>query len=314
MNPRPGELEYLLSELYATTVNIPLTEENLFLNHNYQHLLVLQQPWYALAAIIDRMNEPAMRMRLRFLETPYIHDFISHQIAQVNLFTRDNTAQLEKAMFLLGLLHNPSYSEEDFCYHLDLIEKRIRENMKLTSTDIEKTAEVMLSDNVTVTEKLKTRPEVEHALFHINYVLYDVMMLEGERGTYHDRTSHIIQNFFHGHRRGVPLALSTLYLILAQRLKLPIYGVNLPRHFLLKFEVPGLDLFIDPHARGNLIYQGAIFQMLSRQTYPMNPRFLEACSFDAIVKRKIANLIAVYRRNGEADHINFLEKLSRELT
>ena len=54
-------------------------------------------------------------------------------------------------------------------------------------------------------------------------------------------------------KRGWPITLSVVYLILAQRLELPIVGVALPKHYIVKYTDSDHDIFIDPHNRGQIL-------------------------------------------------------------
>ena len=97
-------------------------------------------------------------------------------------------------------------------------------------------------------------------------------------------------------KTGIPVALSVIYLIVAWRLKLPIYGVNLPLHFILCYDYNYIMTYIDP-------YNGGIF--LSKETCI---KFLEANGFSAredyfvksdmtdIIKRLYKNLILLFKK------------------
>ena len=54
-------------------------------------------------------------------------------------------------------------------------------------------------------------------------------------------------------KRGWPITLSAVYLILAQRLELPIVGVGLPNRYIVKYTDNGQDIFIDPYNRGQIL-------------------------------------------------------------
>ena len=63
-------------------------------------------------------------------------------------------------------------------------------------------------------------------------------------------------------RRGQPLALALIALELAQRLQVPLAGVNFPGHFLLR--VPGADHLLDP-CGGRRLYPNDCRELLQRQ-------------------------------------------------
>lgn len=56
-------------------------------------------------------------------------------------------------------------------------------------------------------------------------------------------------------RNGLPITLSILYVEIARRLGLPVVGVALPGHFIVRYhrpEAPGEDIFIDPFHGGRI--------------------------------------------------------------
>ena len=59
-------------------------------------------------------------------------------------------------------------------------------------------------------------------------------------------------------KKGNPLSLSLLYLIIAQKCKLPIKGVNLPKHFVIAYTHEELyeeilQFYINPFSQGTIL-------------------------------------------------------------
>src|SRR5690606_35966579 len=68
----------------------------------------------------------------------------------------------------------------------------------------------------------------------LNHVLYNEFGLSANTSNYHDpQNSYIGQVLETG--KGNPILLACIYSIVAQKLGLPIYGVNLPKHFILAY-------------------------------------------------------------------------------
>ncbi len=68
--------------------------------------------------------------------------------------------------------------------------------------------------------------------------------------------------FLHGllqNKRGYCMNLSLLYLIIAEKLNLPIYGVPLPNHFFVRYESGGKKINIETTAKGT-IYQDIFYK------------------------------------------------------
>ncbi len=54
-------------------------------------------------------------------------------------------------------------------------------------------------------------------------------------------------------RKGLPVALGLLYLEVARRCDLPVYGVDFPGHFLLRIETEEGPMALDPYADGRVV-------------------------------------------------------------
>lgn len=98
-------------------------------------------------------------------------------------------------------------------------------------------------------------------------------------------------------RRGQPLALAILCLELAQRLSIPLEGVNFPGHFLLR--VPGADHLLDP-CGGRRLYPPECRQLLARQfgpQVPLSAEHLQAASPMQMMQRLSRNLRQLHISN-----------------
>ena len=123
-------------------------------------------------------------------------------------------------------------------------------------------------------------------------------------------------------RKGNPLSLSLIYSIIAQKLELPIYGVNLPNHFILAYmDNNGTNLFMsNGNEYGVLFYintfsKGSIFQkediqqfLQSIQVTPDASHF-QPCSNSDIIRRMLTNLIAAFQQVGSHEKVNELCEL-----
>ena len=119
-------------------------------------------------------------------------------------------------------------------------------------------------------------------------------------------------------KKGSSLTLGMLYLILARQLELPIYGVNLPQHFILAYlREPGITnpdegdvlFYIDPFNLGTVFTRREIDQFIGQMKIKPEKSFYEPCSNPDIIRRLINNLIFSYKSRGldeKADELNNL--------
>jgi regulator of sirC expression with transglutaminase-like and TPR domain len=100
---------------------------------------------------------------------------------------------------------------------------------------------------------------------------------------------------------GLPITLSVIYLEVARRAGVPIYGVSFPGHFLLATDIDGTKLAMDPFAGGELLTETGC-QNLLRKVAPQirfQPKMLVPASVKVIASRMLNNLKRNYLEAGE---------------
>jgi regulator of sirC expression with transglutaminase-like and TPR domain len=110
-------------------------------------------------------------------------------------------------------------------------------------------------------------------------------------------------------RRGIPVTLTVLMLLLARRLKLPLYGVGTPGHFLAGFKEGGASLFVDCFRGGQVMTLPEVKRMLVRNGYEWRPELGKPVGSRDILARMLRNLISIYQKNGAADRAERLSTL-----
>jgi regulator of sirC expression with transglutaminase-like and TPR domain len=102
-------------------------------------------------------------------------------------------------------------------------------------------------------------------------------------------------------RLGIPISLCIVYWTVAELLGLSLTGVNLPCHFMLRFDEDGQPWFIDPFDSGAIYDRGRcqrIFVQIAQVPLPVFEASIAPCSTDVVVTRMLRNLKAIYLRTG----------------
>lgn len=74
-------------------------------------------------------------------------------------------------------------------------------------------------------------------------------------------------------RRGLPILLGVVWILLGKRLSLPILGVNYPGHFLVCLERPGARIYLDPFSGGQALDARLLLRGGDRSSLlPVGPR------------------------------------------
>ena len=133
----------------------------------------------------------------------------------------------------------------------------------------------------------------------LNNLFYQKMKFKGNTRNFHSPTNSMI-NAVLDTRRGNPITLCIIYLLIAQKLKLPLYGVNLPNMFVLLYKKEGTPSFYI-----NAFNKGLIFTKEDIDNYirelKLNPidAFYEPCSHVEIIKRMLRNLANSFEKQGD---------------
>jgi regulator of sirC expression with transglutaminase-like and TPR domain len=142
----------------------------------------------------------------------------------------------------------------------------------------------------------------------INEVVFEHFKFEPNIKNFHSPSNSMFNQVLK-EKKGNPVTLSCLYILLAQKLDLPIYGINLPNLFVLIFDYPGFPFYINPFNRGEIFYAKDIDDYLKQMNVEPNEKYHKACSNLEIIKRILTNLSFAYQKNGDEEKQNEINTL-----
>ena len=125
--------------------------------------------------------------------------------------------------------------------------------------------------------------------------LFDEMGFRGNEDEYYDpRNSYL--NEVLTRRIGIPITLSLLYIETGRRLSLPLLGVGMPGHFIVRHRDVD-DLFVDPFHGGILLTEEECAHRVRQVTqveFAWDRRYLTPVSNRDLITRMIRNLKSVH--------------------
>ncbi len=147
---------------------------------------------------------------------------------------------------------------------------------------------------------IRTNPEMhpEDILKIINQVIFEDHKFESNVKNFHS-TANSMFNLVLEDKKGNPVGLACIYILLAEKLNLPIYGVNLPNLFVLIFDYPGHRFYINAFNKGQIFYEKDIDDYLKQMKIESDPKFYIACNNSEIVARILNNLSFSYHKIGD---------------
>ncbi len=126
--------------------------------------------------------------------------------------------------------------------------------------------------------------------------LFDELNFRGNRAEYYDPRNSFLNDVIE-RRMGLPITLSVIVLAVARRLKLPIVGVGLPGHFLVKWGDEENEIVFDPFHSGEILSRSKIEQRVRESvnpTIPFQASWLDAVNSKYILIRMLSNLKSVF--------------------
>ena len=186
----------------------------------------------------------------------------------------------------------------------DLIRKEI--------TRIRQDVWLELNDNLTGFEKVRI----------MNHILFNVHGFSGNKSNYTSPNNSFLGDVLSS-KKGSPLSLAILYQVLANSLDIPIYGVNLPNHFILCYmdehgiasmldetvAENGILFYINPFSDGTVIHKNEIDEFLFHLNLPEKVKFYKPCDNSDIINRLINNLIFGFQEKGDELKVEGLREL-----
>lgn len=135
----------------------------------------------------------------------------------------------------------------------------------------------------------------------INWVLFVEEGFHGNGDAYDDpRNSYL--NEVIDRKKGIPISLSVLYWRVAERLGLPMAGVGLPAHFVLRVGTGRDEFFVDPFHSGAVLDRSGCRRLVARRAgreVSITDTTFEGCSRAEVVTRMLRNLKGIYLGQGE---------------
>lgn len=205
----------------------------------------------------------------------------------------DGAKDIAYGSFLLAKYQYPDLSWEGILKQIDALKNEIW---------------LELNQNLTALEKIRV----------LNHVFFEQHKFSPNNANYYSPQNAYMNLLFES-KKGNPVSLGILYIAIAQRLDLPVYGVNLPKNFILCYidQVSSFEAFGDANPNSVLFYinpfnRGAVFgrkeidYFLSQQQLESRDSYYSPCTNQQILLRLIDNLIISYEKLGYPEKVRDL--------
>jgi len=228
-----------------------------------------------------------------------LHERIEHIVHTIqfnnvkedlNLWYQSGAFDLLQGALVINRYQYPDLDEQSIIYQIEEIKREIWINMQYEMSSI---------------EKIKL----------INHVFYNQYGFSGNTKNHHDPQNSYLNQVLDS-KKGNQISLAIIYATLAQKLDIPVYGVNLPQHFILGYidesnaeKEYGVLFYINAFNKGAIFGKHDVDQFLRQLNLEPQPGFYSPCSNTEIIRRIIRNLISAYENLGAVDKVEELKQL-----
>lgn len=189
----------------------------------------------------------------------------------------------------------------------DLNEESVQSQLFIISDTIAS----QIDDNLPPTEKIKI----------FNRIFYNVYGFNGNTVNFHAPQNSFINTVLES-KKGSPILLCAIYSILATENNIPVFGVNLPEHFILCYKDSYADpehhytypeynilFYINAFSKGNIFSKSDIDTFLQKLNLQPQKSFYVPCTHIEIIKRILRNLHYSFTKSGDAQSVHEIEEL-----
>lgn len=166
-----------------------------------------------------------------------------------------------------------------------------------------------LNNKLTALEKIRI---MNHFIFEVH------KFSKNSKNIYSPRNSYI--NLVLESKKGNPVSLASVYLLVAGKLNLPVWGVNLPKIFIVAYldtpkttlkDISSSDIlfYINPYTNGSVFGKKEIDQYLLQQKLEPKESYYTPCPHHVIIQRLLTNLVFSYEKSGFNNKLEDLREL-----
>lgn len=147
----------------------------------------------------------------------------------------------------------------------------------------------------------------------LNSILFGKMKFGPNTKNFHSPGNSMI-NMVVQTKKGNPISLCAVYLLVAIRLELPIYGVNLPNLFVLTYKTSDTQFYINAFNRGLIFSRSDIENYVAQLNLSPLEQFFEPCSNVDIIIRSLRNLTVSFEKLGDNEKVDEIKELMNSLS
>jgi regulator of sirC expression with transglutaminase-like and TPR domain len=142
----------------------------------------------------------------------------------------------------------------------------------------------------------------------LNSIMFSKLKFAANTKNFHSPANCML-NIVLDSKRGNPISLCVVYMLVANKLKMPVYGVNLPNLFVLTYKNNESQFYINVFSKGIIFSKADIDKYISQLNLPPSDIFYQPCTNMDIIKRVLRNLIISFEKTSDTDKVQEIKQL-----
>ncbi len=189
------------------------------------------------------------------------------------------------------------------------------EKLKASVNKIYRDIWVEMNNELTALEKIRV----------INHVFYNVYQFDALQEKTPSMASYLLGNVLRL-QKGNPLSMALLYLIIVQRLNMPVFGVNLPKHLILSYmegnKLPkpistyrqkDILFYLNPFNKGAVFRKSEVELFIRQLKIKEEESFFLPCENKVVIRRLLQELLLLHTKKRNIHMADTLRQLLNAL-
>ena len=147
----------------------------------------------------------------------------------------------------------------------------------------------------------------------LNSIFFNSFKFKANTSNIKAVTNSMINNILET-KKSNPIGLCVLYMLIAQKLKMPIYGVNLPNIFVLTYKTENLQFYINVFNKGLTFSKHDVDHYIAQLDLTPRAIFYDPCTHLDIIRRVLRNLIVAYEELGNTEKMEDIQALLDDIS
>jgi regulator of sirC expression with transglutaminase-like and TPR domain len=237
--------------------------------------------------IATRGGDDALRIQANIVIQNILPQKLAEKFRQLAQKGLGQDIDLETGMMLIMEFGYPDSSPEECSQKLDDLAQKFADTLKPEAKP----------------------PEIVAAFTHF---LFQENGFKGNKDNYQNPDNSFINKVL-DNKTGLPITLSAICVLLAKRLNLPIVGVGMPGHYIVKYSLPIEPIYFDPFHQGRLLTKKECIQIIEQFGHSFEEHFLSQSTQRETLIRMLNNLIQVYKNSNETKKADILTEYKKIL-